>query len=289
LGDRPGLATRIENGNPHPLPPKRTMRALKRKGEMAEISWKEKPKTIYDKETYQLWWDYLKRIGNYQKVCDLLFNKPSETLEHIWEKDSLIIREFSEYPVEGNLEKHKEQLIKVRGSIYRIGLLSLYQKFGDVFRTDFEIWWQEQSFLKLPDHEQAIKPYDQQIKWSALKFPEYEDFITVTINPFLPKKMIYNEVDRAVKKALSDTNKNDRMKKIAKDEIKRYLDVFDVWIKNKRNRGWQKIVLNEITYYQGNKADWPEVRRMITRDKDYATEIILNIELYGRFPLYKTS
>lgn len=81
-----------------------------------------------EKELYYLWWEYLKRSKNFRLFCDRLVESPDPEMTFL---------DITSFTFNSEMFSSPEKIVS--------DLLFLwmnYRKFGDVFRTNFEDWWE---------------------------------------------------------------------------------------------------------------------------------------------------
>lgn len=98
------------------------------------------------KDKFRLWWEYLKRSEPYKDYCGFLFSPEfDQTLEGESYKD-----DKDRYDVGYKtwcISNHKEHEIKSWEEIHL--LTDNYRIFGDVFKNEFDEWWNTPRVVKM--------------------------------------------------------------------------------------------------------------------------------------------
>jgi hypothetical protein len=86
------------------------------------------------------------------------------------------------------------------------------------------------------------------------------------------------EVDRLTKEVRDILKKKIPDVRQRRDELQRYLEVYDIWKskKGKKGKNWISVVLETIPFYKRNSND--DIERMIKRDLAKAKEQIKQAE-----------
>lgn len=249
-----------------------------------------------EKDTYKLWWEFLKRSEGYKSFCKTYHARIGNPLFHEY------------YSHDVNDRKTFEDKQTWRSATC----------FGDVFNDSFEDWWERFSTLKqdeativtLFDHEiedfvHNLTTREKKKKFTAgeliSSMKKYLDdsrspyvYLRIDADKFTKdnisdiKKIIRTKrtglMDRRKMKRLGVSNANyyrpayflPTSRRVRHDELQRYLRVFDL----RRNKiKWETI----FTHIYPKKSYTENQRRALLADLQKAKTIIGNVEK-GEFP-----
>jgi hypothetical protein len=245
------------------------------------------------KEVYRLWWEYLKHSIPYKRYCEAMNKEfPEEERKIIHEAKGIM-----KYSTPPNL------IAQAKDSFW-----PGYIIWGDPHTTSFEEFWKMMENDESPIQEASLqigKFIKSRNLFSELiekREPKYNSFIEdlswyLQKNPnyiFLAVRKIPDMSIEAMGKIFCEIlrEKRGKMEKYVEskasypwivptqpirfDEVKRYLDVYDL---HKKGKNWRKIA-NEI-YPKKNFNN--EIRITLIKEEKMAQKIIENVER-GAFP-----
>jgi hypothetical protein len=248
---------------------------------------------VYTEETYQLWWEYLKRSLNYKYFCAAMYA-------------------VSEFDLE---TKFLEMSLQIKDNLTFLKFCSLwaqYQDFGDIYHASFDDWWAKRNpekvvedvskiykkeaffFLQHLKHFHKLPITNEAIYTKFGEYLEsypYGDYVFLKVNASASDKDIRDTVSKAVR-----TKKKKHTLQL--DALKKYLLVYDGRKAGKSDDEIasevferEKTTSTEIYYMEprkdqrGNKE--PLVQKQVSdylRDYNkFAEQIIENVEM-GNFP-----
>lgn len=255
-----------------------------------------------EKETYRLWWEYLKRSEIYKAYCTIvpraikIVGKKHGSLPKTIEKLML-----SEYPFQEN---------DIMVDLFPEYMQRNWEHFGDIFNGSFDDWWKKSkpSQNKIPvivlndPNSCKILPFfaeefRKRQKARKKPFGPAETLKILTESEygfiFLAVPMVGGVTMEDISKQIADIRKkwakefdiedfNSRrfrrpVSRVRLDEMRRYLRVYDL----KQQGLKMKEIIAEIDL--NRRGDDADVLRSFRSDLQKAKKIIMNVEC-GSFP-----
>jgi hypothetical protein len=245
-----------------------------------------------NKEYAQLKWEYLKRSEPYREYCEWKQKKTNNP----------------KLPT-------PDKFLPATGPIQDVNpIVMTFIKYGDIHKQKFEEWYHH--YYEDNDNKTQIPFKDLHLgsvddlsgsdtsmkitfnsiinkykhkrrsrgrKPSLLKMAEllcaqmrsergFQSYLKIKQGEFTTE-----EVDRLTKEVKEILKKNIPDIRQRRDELKRYLLVYDIWKKNK-GKNWVSIVFKTVPFYIGNKNGAGSAERMIKRDLAKAKKLIKQTE-----------
>lgn len=246
-----------------------------------------------EKDIEELRWEFLKRSAEYKKFC---------TDMDILSEDYVVTRNCSQLKIENILSA--SQMNKMLDSWYlskkngatEIPFFSLHGKYGNVHEQSFDEYWKDKKTLPVivkdfideigsyvdsvariyQDQNAGREPSIAELKKELIDFMQiaFEGYVYLLI---AQRDFTYQEADKLKDNVGKILKERCQKKRFVKDELKRYLDVYDMRTKKP-----------PITYREIQKKLYPKIdftdntRRARINDFNKAKIIINNIEK-GKF------
>jgi hypothetical protein len=259
------------------------------------------------KEINKLWWEYLKRSKDYQEYCNWV-KEHREKFPLRLAQDPRIqqidptsfVENFHPLPTKFENDKHG------RSHPIRDG----HSLFGDIYTCSFEKWWdsnkrqlelksiEDYSEVVASEIQHVINEFDEEMLREPTLQEFKEWFVQYMKRPmsrhiYITIRIRDGQSNNELVKQFSSYIRNDKkmlmVKKKARkwspthpvrfDELKRYLEVYDLSAKTNPELSWREIAA--VIHPRKNFHD--EIRRILIKEKHKAERIIKNAE-QGIFP-----
>ena len=237
----------------------------------------------YNKKTFEQWWKFLKLSKDYNSICALVLLNRQDAIEFPLRK---LLNELEINENFRPIEKYMK-------------LLAVYEKFGDVHRSNFEDWWKKYNNPKLVKTVKELREYKEEkyrrisdasndklrqkyeiIYGEIIYFPDTYTFVRLYVNIKKPIKDIKSDIGKFISKLKQTAEINRREAIEPRDE---YLEILRLDLQENYT---MNQIINEIGSKKEKDTTRPEYENVVRsyRDKKRkALSILHNVE-EGRFP-----